>query len=183
MTWRIPLAALMVAAAVLPKTAHGQTPAHTFDGLEETVRRGDTVVVTDETGRTTKGTVSDLTGSALTLTVGKETPTQVFTPDRTTRIVRRDSLQEGILIGLGAGVVVSWTMIRSTCGPPGFDPECSANMFVATVPLSLGVGGGVGALVDAAIRKTVYRSQRSQVTFVPVVSGDQRGALVSIGWK
>ena len=61
----------------------------------------------------------------------------------------------------------------SECGPPGFDPECSANIGLIAFPVSLGIGAGVGALVDSAIRKTLYAvaiRQRAQLTLAPVVT-------------
>ncbi len=39
------------------------------------------------------------------------------------RVERRDSLDNGTLIGLGAGIVNGWTFVRSQCGAPGCEPE------------------------------------------------------------
>jgi hypothetical protein len=93
----------------------------------------------------------------------------------------RDSLTNGILIGVGGGAVAGWTWVRSHCGPPGFDPECSANAGIVLYPITIGIGAGIGALVDAAIHKTVFvsRNQRTQLTVSPLIGRDARGVRAS----
>jgi len=174
------LAALITTAALFPGEARGQ-PAQTFEDLQRLVSSGQVVMVTDDTGRAVKGRVTNVTGSALVLRVKDED--RVFTPNTTTQVVRRDSLDNGIVFGLVGGGVLGWSVMRAECGPPGYDGECAAAVGVVTIPLGIGVGIAAGALIDGAIHKTLYRSsQRSRVSVVPVVGTDRRGVQLSLSF-
>lgn len=180
MTSRLGLGALIAAVALCPATAQAQ--ADSFMELQGALRRGEAIYLTDDTGHTTKGRVSDVTSSSLAMQVGNDT--RVFTLERTRRIEHGDSLANGIMLGVVAGAAAGYGWVSAECGPPGFDPECAANAGIVLIPITAGIGAGVGALVDGVIRKTLYQSSRgSRVALVPVVSRDQRGMRVSIGWR
>ena len=180
MTCRLGLGALIAAVALCPTTIQAQ--GETFTGLQKALRHGEAVYLTDDTGHTTKGRVSDVTSSSLTMQVGNDT--RVFTLERTRRIERGDSLANGIMLGVAAGAAAGYGWVSAECGPPGFDPECAANVGIVLIPITVGIGAGVGAFVDGVIRKTLYLSPPgSRVALVPVVSTDQRGMLVSVGWR
>lgn len=100
-----------------PGAGAAQTVASSFDELQNVLKTGETVSVTDDSGRRTKGKVVDLSASSLVLLVGRKDQSRVFTVDGTTKIVRHDSLDNGVLIGLGAGAASGWGWLRAACGP------------------------------------------------------------------
>jgi hypothetical protein len=169
LTCRLGLGALIAAVALCPATAQAQRGS--FTELQGALRHGDAVYLTDDTGHTTKGRVSDVTSSSLMMQVGNDT--RVFELERTRRVERGDSLANGIMLGVVAGAAAGYGWVRAECGPPGYDDECSANAGIVLIPITVGIGAGVGARVDHVIHKTLYRSLRgSRVAVVPVVSTD-----------
>ena len=72
---------LVLMAALLPHGAQAQTPAQSFDELRRLVGPREVVVVTDESGRSTKGRLATMSDSSLTLLVGWEGETRVFAAD------------------------------------------------------------------------------------------------------
>ena len=98
------------------------------------------------------------------------------------RIQRRDSVQDGLWLGFGAGVAAAWVAPHFFCNLP--DPECAAPVFAA-VGLPLIAGGTVaGALIDGAIKKTVFqfggRRDTVRLHVSPVLGGRRAGALATI---
>jgi hypothetical protein len=105
-----------------PAEARAQLVATSFADLQTLVRAGDTLEVTDTSGRRTTGRLGDLSASSLELLVwrndhlGERTvPQKVVEADVTRiRLARRDSLWNGTAIGLGVG----WRqMKRGTAAP------------------------------------------------------------------
>lgn len=176
-----------VAVAVSP-TALGAQAARSFDDLPRVLKVGESVVVMSDTGQRTHGTVAAVSGRTLTLKVrsAKDNPqgTWTFAEDTVARITRRDSLENGVLIGLGAGVAATWGVVRGRCGPAGFDPECGAS--VARIGLAIVPAGAVaGALLDKAIGNApVYlspsRSTRSPVALSPWLGRTSAGVVLSV---
>ena len=72
------------------------------------------------------------------------------------RIQRGDSLQNGLWLGLGAGVAAAWIAPHLFCDLP--DDECAAIVFAAIGLPSIAAGTVAGALVDAAIRRRSFNS-------------------------
>ena len=58
--------------ALLPHNAGAQTVAQSFEELRALVKSGDTVYVTDTSGRRTKGKIGDLSASSLQLLVANQ---------------------------------------------------------------------------------------------------------------
>ena len=120
------LGAAMLAGSVT--TAAAQTPADSFDELGSTLQPGQKVAVKGVDGDTIKGKVIEITPSSLTLRVNEgfvEQPRTVARQD-VAAIRRTDSVLNGLLIGLGAGIVANEVWIRQMCGPRGADDECTA---------------------------------------------------------
>ena len=168
---------LMISAPAL-----SQTPAASFEELIDggAIQPRQTVYVTDVWGQRVKGTLGELRPGTLVLTQGsKQIP---MTEATVSRIQRADSLQNGLWLGLGAGIAAAWIAPHLTCDLP--DDECAAIVFAAIGLPSIAAGTVAGALVDAAIKKTVYQSvgTRSSVRIrvAPTLGGRGAGVLATI---
>ena len=168
---------LMISAPAL-----AQTPAGSFEQLiaDGALKPHQTVHVTDIWGHRVKGRLFELRAGSLVLTQGSQT-IEMKEAD-VARIHRRDSVQDGLWLGFGAGVAAAWVAPHSFCDSP--DPECEAIVFAA-IGLPLIAGGTVaGALIDAAIKKTVFqfggRRDNVRMQVSPVIGGGRAGALAMI---
>jgi hypothetical protein len=124
--------------------------AAAFEDLLDHVRPGDQVQITKSDGQTISGRIARITADSVTLE-GHRRPRTIEAAD-VARIGRKDSLKEGFFWGALGGVVVSEMLLRGTCGPTGYDPECRANAGLLLVPVGIGIGIGAGVLTDAARR-------------------------------
>jgi len=61
------LGGLVLAVALVPNAASAQTVGRSFDELQRTLKVGQTVFVTDESGRQTQGKVADVSASSLVI--------------------------------------------------------------------------------------------------------------------
>lgn len=151
------VAALLVVAA-LPSAASAQT-AEPFSRLHRLLKAGDRVTVTDADGHRVKGTISEVTAATLSVDrqtrMGRPRDERTFSEGSLLQVERRDSLDNGTLIGLGAGIVMSWAFVRSQCGPPGRDPECAAYAGLLGYPTIVPIAAAIGAIVDASYKTRV----------------------------
>ena len=175
-TFRAAVGCTALALLVLPGRAAAQDVAGSLDELLQAggLRPGDGVFVTDTTGRRLKGTVSDLSSTALVATHEGEAWT-VAAADLH-RVERQDTLANGIaygvLIATGSLVGLCVANGRSRCGH-----------FLYYMPYVPILGGVVGLVVDAHRHKTIYRAAGStRVAVVPMVSHERLGAQVWVGW-
>lgn len=168
---------LMVSDPALP-----QTPALSFEQLiaEDAIRPRQTVYVTDVWGHEVKGRLGELRPGSLVLMQGAH---KIQMPEADVkRIEPRDSLLDGLLLGLGAGIAGAFIAPHLICDLP--DAECAAVAFAAVGLPSIAGGIVAGALIDAAIKKTVFEfagtrgSARIQVS--PVLGRRRAGALATI---
>lgn len=168
---------LMISAPAL-----SQTPAASFEQLiaADAIKPRQTVYVTDVWEHRVKGKLGELRPGTLVLTQGSQ---QIpMTEATVSRIQRADSLQNGLWLGLAAGVAAAWIAPHLSCDLP--DDECAAIVFAAIGLPSIAAGTVAGALVDAAITKTVYQSAgtRSAVRMrvAPMLGGRAAGVLATI---
>lgn len=159
-----------------------QTPAASFEQLiaDDAIKPHQTVYVTDTWGHPVKARLGELRPGSLVLMQGAR---QIQMTEADVNSIRRgDSLQNGLWIGLGAGLAAALIAPRLFCDLP--DDECAAIVFAAIGLPSIAAGTVAGALVDAAIKKTVFQfdgtrgSARIQVS--PVLGGRRAGALATI---
>jgi hypothetical protein len=168
---------LMISAPAL-----AQTPASSFEQLiaEDAIQPNDTVYVTDNWGQRVKSRLGELRPGSLVLMQGAR-KIQMTEAD-VNRIQRGDSIQNGLWLGLGAGVAVAWIAPHLFCDLP--DEECAAIIFAAIGLPSIAAGGVTGALVDAAIKKTIFQYAgprgSAQIQVSPVLGGRRAGALATI---
>src|SRR5688500_6008426 len=100
--------ATVAALLCVPVPARAQAVPGSFADLPDTLKPGQTVVVTVVGGGKTQGVVLDLHDSFMTLRLGDRWAGGArirFDEGRVTTIRRTDSIWNGLLIGLGAGVV------------------------------------------------------------------------------
>ena len=162
--------------------ALAQTPAGSFEQLiaDGAIKPNQTVHVTDVWGHRVKGRVFELRPGSLVLMQGSQR-IEMSEAD-VSRIQRRDSVQNGLWLGFAAGVAAAWAAPHFFCDTP--DPECAAIVFAAIGLPSIAGGTAAGAIIDAAIKKTVFQfggrrdAVRMQVS--PVFGGRRAGALATI---
>jgi hypothetical protein len=167
---------------VIPAPALPQTAAASFEHViaEGAIRPQQTVYVTDAWGHRIKGRLGELRPGSLVLIQGA-LEIQMTEAD-VSRIQRGDSLQNGLWLGVGAGIAAAWVAPHLLCDLP--DDECAAIVFAAIGLPSIAVGAVTGALVDAAIKKTVFHFAgtrgSARVRLSPVLGGRRVGALATI---
>ncbi len=177
-TWRPAVLCLLV--MTLASRAEAQGIAASFSQLRLLVRSGDTITVTDTTGREVTGKIVELSASSLGLLVGG-TRRELTEPDVTTiRQRRSDSLANGAVWGLGVGSGLAAAAIALSRGG---DMEAGWAVLAVAVYGSIGVGIGVG--VDALITRpqVIYERpspSRATVTVSPVLTGERKGVFVSM---
>ncbi|MEZ5290565.1 MAG: hypothetical protein R2745_05755 [Vicinamibacterales bacterium] len=121
---------------------------------------GDSVIVTAVDGTRVDGRVTSLSTSGFGVRraddggalVGDEVP---FAPGGVLRIERRDSVVEGVLLGLLSGPVVTYSWLHLAGGSDSF----GAIMLRGSLVLG-GLGALVGAGLDAAMHEKVYVAPR-----------------------
>jgi len=168
---------LMISAPALP-----QTPPSSFEQLiaEDAIQPNETVYVTDNWGNRVKGRIGEIRPGSLVLMQGAR-KIQMTEAD-VNWIQRGDSLQNGLWLGLGAGIAAAWIAPHLFCDLP--DDECAAIVFAAIGLPSIAAGGVTGALVDAAIKKTIFQYSGTRasapIQVSPVLGGRRAGVLATI---
>ena len=176
-----PLIGACVLLLVISTPALPQTPAASFEQLiaEGAIQPRQTVYVTDVWGHRVKAKLTELRPGTLVLTQGSE---QIPVTEATvSRIQRADSLQNGLWLGLGAGLAAAWIAPNLLCDLP--DDECAAIVFAAVGLPSIAAGSVTGALIDASIKKTVFQSSgtdTARIRIAPVLGGRRIGVLATI---
>jgi len=180
-------------ALLLPAAAAAQ-PHDDVATMDRQVRSGQHVIVTVDDGQRLKGRVASIEESGLTLLVDDENGKRLVTlPGSSVATVRKnDTLLNGFLIGLGAGLVGAEVWIYSMCGPPGYDIECRA---IATPIGWAAFGGGgvaIGTLIDKFSTKLLYSASGKggdaratgpgirQLHVQPIVGRQAKGLRVSV---
>ena len=191
--------ALMMFA--LPAMVSAQTVAATFDELHERVKSGETVYVTDDHGRTTKGRLLSVSAEALSMEADAGRVEFPVTQTDRVRVRRRDSLKNGIFTGLAVGAVIGAVLAvtednRSSapCDPMSgflcgaFDDGFADGPAVAAAGALVGglVGIGAGVAIDAAIkeRRLVYQKAsslpQSRLVIAPLVGRGTFGVVAVV---
>ena len=164
--------------------AQAQTLAGSFDQLQVLVKPGDTISVTDATGRELTGRIESLSQSSLSLLVAGARHDLPEREVRTIRQRRSDSLANGAKWGLGIGAGLG------LAGGLAIASEYSEGGGVYIPILALvygGIGAGVGAGLDALIlsNQVIYfKSPGSvaKVTVSPLVTSERKGVVVVFGF-
>lgn len=179
--------ALLLAAS---SDASAQVIATSFEELRALVQAGDTIQITDASGRRTKGKLGDLSASSLELLVsqrdreGRDTRVaRPLTEADVTQIVRqrRDPPWKGMLWG-AAVVGGPWLLV---CNPATswceYGESGAEDLFRVAALMTTGMSAGIGALIDALIveKTTVYyrapQPRTADVRIAPLLSKSQAG--------
>jgi hypothetical protein len=145
------LEGLLVAAALLPRSAGAQTATQSFIELQTLLRTGDSVRVTDSSGSTTQGRVVRVSTTSLTLAVDGRHQDLPEGGIQTVTRRRPDRWWNGPLIGAAIGGVVGAVVKARNCG----STDCGEGGLVdpGFYVFGAGIGAAAGALVDHSIRR------------------------------
>jgi hypothetical protein len=171
------------------------TAAASFAALRATLKTGDTVFVTETSGKVTRGKIGDLSATTLELFVPRRQPdgrsvlitrSLIADSDVTSiQLEHRDSLWNGALIGFGTGAAIGGFLGALAC-VGDFNCSNGAASQIGGAVLGIGMlGAGIGTLSDALIghtRTTIYqaRQRAAAVDIVPLLGPSRVGAWMSI---
>jgi hypothetical protein len=179
--------AATIILALAPVVAAAQEPVTSFDLLSARLTVGQTIWVTDASGREFKGKLRALSSTFIVLDA--DGARQDFPAARVGRIDKpqRDSLRNGVLWGALVGFVGG----AASCA---LNPECvgdesGAHVTVVLGLLGAGAGAGIGAVIDARIkgaRLVVYRGAGAHVSarlsLAPIVTRRTKGVRLSFSF-
>lgn len=166
----------------LPAAASAQELAGSFDQLRVLVKAGDTVRVTDSAGEEVRGTITDLSSSALALRVGGIRRTFLETDVTAIHQRRNDSLANGakwgFIVGAALGVLGGIAIAREyeSGGGGAFIP------ILGVVYGSIGAGAGAGIDAMNPSEQPIYarRGAPSKAGVRPVLTLRRSGILASV---
>jgi hypothetical protein len=185
---RIPIA---LAGVLVPAIALAQPAVPSFDQLQHVLRVGQTVVIEGTDGETRKGLVAALSPDSITVDVEATRDGPGFRRElaasAVNRVSRRDSIEQGLLIGVAAGMGATWGLVRYHCGPPGYDRECAANVIAVLAAGLVPAGAVIGVVVDWLIgRSPVYLAPATKtpatVSLSPWAVEKGGGLTISLGF-
>ena len=179
----VSLVAFVAFAALMAAPVAGQTVAASFDELRFKVKAGDTVYVTDVSGKPEQeGRILELSASSLAVSIGGVRRDLVEGNVQRVRQRLPDSKKNGALIGFLVGAAGSVAAAKTLESPSG---SCGGGCVAVNVLYGGGIGGLVGLGIDALIqgRKDVYVSGASrssqEVVVRPFVTFEAKGLNIS----
>lgn len=167
--------------AAFPPAVHAQGIARTVDELRLLVKPGDTVRVTDATGREVSGTILTLAPQSIELRVDGQP--QLWTEADIASVSHRrpDSLANGAWWGLGIGAGLMSLGVAAVGVEDG-----DAGWAALAIGVYGAVGAGIGVGIDALITRSQVIYQRpATVTsarwhVAPFASRRSQGARVTV---
>jgi hypothetical protein len=154
----------------------GKPPATSVDALESLLghQRGLEVIVTDETGATTRGRVSSVSSRQLTVVSPRSNgwfrsplpEVQTFASETVKTIKVVDGTRNGKIIGGVAGAALGLAALEAWSDTSAFGTNPAEAVFAIAGVAWLGIG--VGHVVDAHFNRSVYE-RSAVVTVTPLV--------------
>jgi hypothetical protein len=180
----VPHVAFVALAVLMAAPVTGQTVAASFDELRFKVKAGDTVYVTDDSGKSEQeARILDLSASSLAVSIGSVRHDLVESNVKRIRQRLPDTKKNGALIGFLVGAAGSTAGAKALESPPG---SCSGGC----VAVNVLYGGGLGALVGLGIdaltqgRKDIYvrgaRRSSQDVNVRPSVTSQAKELNISL---
>ncbi len=171
---------LLAVLFVAPGISSAQGIAKTLDELRLLTRPGETVTITDVSGRRVRGRIGALSPTAIELQVNGQPRTWSEADVATIAQRHSDSLANGALWGLAVGAGLASLAVAAV----GVD-DGDAGYAAVAIAFYGGVGAGIGVGVDALIRRERVIFERPGSTkadwrVTPVVTPHVRGARVSL---
>lgn len=160
-------------AVVFPGTAQAQILARSFDELRQILKADETIVVTDESGRQTKGRLAEISATSLTVLAPERL---IFAERAVAQIRRTDSIWNGTLLGAAAGgaVYLGGLMFceanKLDCGAAG-----GAEVWMPGSPMTAWLAPAAGAILGALV-------DRAKGNAVIYVTPSRRPALSVSPW-
>jgi hypothetical protein len=159
--------------------------ATSFDQLQLLVKPGDSVYVTDFSGNTVKGRISQLTTTSFGLTVKGQRRDLLQTDVWQIQQWRNDSLKNGALIGLGVGAGLGTALGIACYAEGGSCGAATAVMILYGAGLGAGIGVGLDALIPA--KQTIYQNYASNRTsgkfrVAPILNRKDKGIKVAFSF-
>jgi len=180
------LVACVIALILFPSSGLAQAPATTFDELRRALRPGDQVIVTSTGNQRTRALVVAVSDTSLDVRTKSRFrfrqpgPLTTHTESSVAKVTRVDSLNNGGLIGLGIGAGLG----AAACAAQSEEDSCGQAFYMPVI-FAVTVGMLTGTVVDAAIKKTLYRrgapqAGRASITFSPLINVKTTGASLSV---
>lgn len=168
----------------LTTPARAQDIAQSFSELRLLIREGDRVVVTGTAGDAVRGRVESLSATSLVLARDGRLQTWSEADVVSIRQRRGDSLANGALIGLAAGV---GTVLVATAALRDASEEIEPGFTALAAGVYGAAGAGIGAGIDALITSeyVVFERGRSApvaVHIAPLLGRGTRGIGVAIAF-
>lgn len=175
------LVAILLVAC--PSIAWAQPPASSLVGLQNRIRLGASVVVTDRDGRETRGRVRSLSPESLELVARDAARHFVEAEIALIEQRRSDTPLDGLAIGAGVSVGVITAFALIVCGDCDFGDHTAEILGIYGL-----IGGTIGLLVDASIRELhpIYIAglktspSKATLTISPFASRRGGGAALSL---
>ena len=169
-----------------------------FLGIPIRAGIGARVAVTDQAGQTTKGVITQLSASSLTLDESTSVA-RVFDETSLRKLRLLYTPRHDALVGFVTGAAVGASGVYVSAGLGGcFIPDRTSDCHVLrTAAAAAGISGGLGALIGMTVGSLrypfnnafdVYRgdvrdaSSTARITIAPLVAGARKGALVSVSF-
>ncbi len=172
MPTRVVAAVLLSLALAVPAAAQSDLVA----AVLLRVNVGDTVTVVDDRGARIRGRLIDTTATDLILQTDQRSRLAVPASGVREILRRGDSLNNGVLIGLGIGATIGLV------GGLTVWDERTGNPPTSYVLMFSGLFAGLGAVVDAVIQRDRVVFRAPGLTVGPILDRGRRGFVVAVRW-
>lgn len=179
---RFPAFVAVVSLALLVTGCGGKRVATSFEDMVARAPAGTRVIVTAADGGKTTGTLRSVSGRSMQLVL-RDASSRDYSEAQVTRIHVKDPLWNGLLIGSAVGGFFSFALNDVSCIEPYASPGCKRVSRGAGVAIGTGIGGALGAAIDARRHRPVFRAPkagRASLLVAPVFTPDRAAVLVAL---